>query len=288
MAFGEIPPIPEGTTYADRRALHDAGVHRPIQAGIAGGAPTGAESIVVSGGYEDDEDYGNLIIYTGHGGRGPDGSQVTDQVFEAQNQALVKSCVEGLPIRVVRGARGEAAFSPASGYRYDGLFAVTRYWREEGRSGFQVCRYELRKIAPDGSLEETPPAALPPGPPPRARLTTERVVRTTQVVRNVKQLHDNECQVCGKSIATPGGSYSEGAHIRPLGRPHDGPDVESNVLCLCPDDHVRFDYGAIVLTDEFEVVDALTGTTVGRLRTVTGHAVDVAQVRYHREHFTVD
>src|SRR5207245_1891174 len=127
------------------------------------------ESVVVSGGYEDDEDFGALLIYTGAGGRGEDGSQVADQAFRAQNMALVKSAVDGIPIRVVRGARGEPATSPAIGYRYDGLYAVTRYWRETGRSGFQVCRYELRKILVDGSLAETPPNALPPGPPPRVR-----------------------------------------------------------------------------------------------------------------------
>jgi predicted restriction endonuclease len=287
MPFGEIAGSPEGATFANRRALHDAGVHRPLQHGIAGGAEIGAESIVVSGGYEDDEDFGNLIVYTGAGGRGADGSQVADQVFEAQNQGLVKSCVDGLPVRVIRGARGEAAYSPASGFRYDGLFAVTRYYREEGVSGFQVCRYELRKIAPDGSFEETPTAALPPGPPPRTRLVTERVVRTTQIVRNVKRLHKNRCQVCGKSIATPAGKYAEGAHIRPLGRPHDGPDVESNVLCLCPDDHVRFDYGAIVLSDGLEVIDALTGKVLNPLRQAPGHVIDIAHVQYHRDHFTI-
>jgi hypothetical protein len=29
----------------------------------------GAESIVVSGGYKDDNDFGDVIVYTGHGGQ---------------------------------------------------------------------------------------------------------------------------------------------------------------------------------------------------------------------------
>jgi putative restriction endonuclease len=286
MPFGEIVGNPEGTTFADRAAVRAAGVHAPLQAGIAGSALTGAESLVVSGGYEDDEDYGDLIIYTGAGGRGGiGGPQIEDQIFEGPNLALVKSAVEGLPVRVVRGARGEPAFSPASGYRYDGLFSVTRYWREDGRAGHLVCRYELRKILEDGSLAAIPPPALPPGPAQRTRLTTERVVRTTQVVRRVKELHGNRCQVCGEMIETPAGGYAEGAHIRPLGRPHDGPDVESNVICLCPNDHARFDYGAIVLTDTLEILDAINGTSLGQLTTAHGHAIDLEHVRYHREHF---
>ena len=80
MAFGDLPEIPVGTPFTSRRALLDAGVHRQLQAGIAGGAYTGAESIVVSGGYEDDEDYGDLIVYTGQGGNDPNtGRQVADQ-----------------------------------------------------------------------------------------------------------------------------------------------------------------------------------------------------------------
>jgi putative restriction endonuclease len=56
--FGEIPGQPEGTTYTDREEVHTSGVHRPLQAGISYSEREGADSIIVSGGYEDDEDYG--------------------------------------------------------------------------------------------------------------------------------------------------------------------------------------------------------------------------------------
>jgi putative restriction endonuclease len=144
-------------------------VHLPLQAGISGRAAVGAESIVVSGGYEDDLDFGELIVYTGAGGRGRQGgAQIADQEFAGVNLALARNAIEGLPVRVIRGARGAPVFSPATGYRYDGLFAVTRYWRDTGTAGFQVFRYELRKILDDGSLAPVPDLALPPGPAPRA------------------------------------------------------------------------------------------------------------------------
>ena len=69
--FGHIADNPVGTTYLDRKAAANAGVHRPLQGGICGGED-GAESIVVSGGYVDDQDYGDVIVYTGQGGRDPD------------------------------------------------------------------------------------------------------------------------------------------------------------------------------------------------------------------------
>lgn len=135
--FGHIPGNPVGTAYPSRRSLADAGVHRPLQHGISGAGAEGADSIVVSGGYEDDEDYGDLIIYTGPGGRDPaTGAQIADQEFEVQNLALVKSEAEGLPVRVVRGAGGETDFSPSSGLRYDGLFRVEESWRERASEVF--------------------------------------------------------------------------------------------------------------------------------------------------------
>ena len=66
--FGHIPGYPVGSRFENRAALAEARVHRHRQAGISGSASKGADSIVLSGGYEDDQDLGNLIIYTGQWG----------------------------------------------------------------------------------------------------------------------------------------------------------------------------------------------------------------------------
>jgi putative restriction endonuclease len=285
--FGEIPGNPPGTVYANRTALAKANVHKPLQHGISGAAAEGADSIVANGGYEDDEDYGVLLVYTGFGGRDPaTGSQLADQEFAAQNLALVKSEAEGLPVRVVRGSGGEPTFSPPTGFRYDGLFRVEESWRERGRSGFLVCRYRMGQVAEDGTPLPVP-AILPDGPAPRAETTVQRIVRNTEVSRGVKKLHDHKCQICGTRISIAAGGYSEGAHIRPLGRPHDGPDVAGNILCLCPNDHVRFEFGALIIEDDFGIVDTATGARVGELRTVAHHTIDAANLAYHRERFNL-
>jgi len=62
--FGEINGVSPGDLFDDRAALAKAGVHPPLVAGISGGKHEGADSIVLSGGYEDDEDLGDTIIYT--------------------------------------------------------------------------------------------------------------------------------------------------------------------------------------------------------------------------------
>ncbi|MFJ9772605.1 YDG/SRA domain-containing protein [Kitasatospora sp. NPDC101157] len=138
--FGAVPGVVVGQAFANRRALADARVHRPLQAGICGIRERGAESVLVSGGYEDDRDHGDEIVFTGQGGRGPDTDrQVEHQRFERGNAALVTSMTTGRPVRVVRAEGGGRR--PA--YRYGGLFRVEECWFERGRSGFLVCRYRL-------------------------------------------------------------------------------------------------------------------------------------------------
>jgi SAD/SRA domain len=128
--IGEVPGVPVGSTFADRRALHDRGVHRGLMKGIA----KAGSSIVLSGGYVDDEDVGDSVIYTGEGGRDPNtGAQIGDQELSRGNLALVRNYEEGLPVRVVRGHNHPSPFAPPSGYRYDGLFRIDRFGVTTGR-----------------------------------------------------------------------------------------------------------------------------------------------------------
>src|SRR5262249_32875697 len=144
--FGDISGVAVGIVFASRAELSHAGVHRPTMGGISGSGKEGADSIVLSGGYEDDEDFGDEIVYTGHGGNDPETKkQIADQKLSRGNLALAVSCREGLPVRVVRGAELDSAFAPEHGYRYDGLYFVEEYWHEPGRSGYLVWRYRLRR-----------------------------------------------------------------------------------------------------------------------------------------------
>jgi putative restriction endonuclease len=257
-----------------------------VQAGVSGSEREGADSIVVSGGYEDDVDYGGLIIYTGHGGRDSRGRQIEDQQFRGGNRALARSCDEGLPVRVVRGSRGDAAHSPHDGYRYDGLFRVEEYWSERGKSGFLIWRYRLVKLS--AAVGETAPTSdAVSGPAPRVLGMAQRIVRNTVASRRIKDLYAHACQMCGLTLITPTGPYAEGAHIRPLGEPHDGPDNESNLLCLCPNCHVLFDSGALYIDEALNVMSRLRDDPIRPLLTSPSHAIDSTQLAYHRSLFEV-
>lgn len=289
--FGHVPGYPEGSVFESRAELSAAGVHRPTQAGISGSGGEGADSIVLSGGYEDDQDLGDVIIYTGHGGRDQaSGKQVADQTLTLQNLALAKNKTLGLPVRVIRGGKHRSPFGPESGYRYDGLFSVDDYWHERGRSGFRVWRYRLVKIkddaAPPQTAEPSQGQLLDDGggrQPARRETTTLRIVRDTKKAREVKKLYDFTCQMCGVRLEGPAGPYAEAAHIRPLGAPHDGPDSTENLLCLCPNHHVLFDLGGVTIADDFTLI----GAAAGRLTVHPRHRISTEHVRYHREHYLV-
>lgn len=294
--IGAVPGVAPGAWFEDRRALAASGVHRPLQAGICGRAATGAESIVLAGGYVDDEDTGATIWYTGAGGNDPRTKrQTAGQTLTGVNAALVTSWRLGLPVRVVRGCpratvlrdHPRVVFAPpASGYRYDGLYLVTDYKPGVGVDGYRVWRFLLEqlpesvsgtasRVAEPTDLFGTP--GVPAATPERRLVLVNRVVRDPTVTRAVKRLHAFRCQVCGQLVETPDGPYAEAAHIRPLGRDHDGPDTLDNVLCLCPNHHVAFDRWAFAVADDGALVGLL-----GRLRTVPEHRIGAAHVRYHR------
>lgn len=146
--FGHPPGIPVGTAFPDRKTLRDAKVHLPLQAGIHGTRREGADSIVVSGGYVDDKDNGDVIVYTGAGGNDRDSKrQIQDQSTEhTYNAGLITSELHGHPVRVIRGRHRGSPFAPKSGYRYDGLFKVSSHWIETGRDGFKIVRFRLEKL----------------------------------------------------------------------------------------------------------------------------------------------
>ena len=280
--FGEIEGIEVDQNFINRIALAEAKVHPPTQAGISGSGKEGADSIVLSGGYEDDEDFGHEIIYTGAGGRDENtGKQTSDQELTRTNLALAKNKLEGLPVRVTRSHKHDSQYSPKIGYSYGGLYFVDDYWREKGLSGHYIWRFRLTSssvVNRRNAIQDEPPIH---GDTERKTTVVQRIVRDRAKAKKIKLLHNYQCQVCGVALEMSTGLYAEAAHIKPLGRPHDGPDIESNILCLCPNHHVLFDNGGFTINDDLSIEGIL-----GKLRTVPKHKIDVNFISYHREHYS--
>ncbi|KAH7873355.1 PUA-like domain-containing protein [Lentinula edodes] len=89
--YGKVAGIEVGTILSSRQECSDRGLHGPTQAGIHGNATYGAYSVVLSGGYEDDEDNGERVWYTGEGGRkNGGGPQIADQDWKNKNNRSLK------------------------------------------------------------------------------------------------------------------------------------------------------------------------------------------------------
>lgn len=276
--IGDIEGVNPGQYFADRKALHSAGIHRGLMRGI--GAQ--GESIVLSGGYKDDRDEGDVVIYTGEGGRDEaTGHQIADQQMTRGNLFLAKHYQEGNPIRVCRGYKLDSPYAPQSGYRYDGLFRIESCWNEKGEDGFLIWRYRLVKLSSGDDISTVATPHLPNGAqvPRRTDVYTTRVIRNSSVGNYVKNLYDHTCQISGVRLDAPSGPYAEACHIQPVGAPHNGPDTVENILCLSPNMHVLFDLGAISLTDDFKVIGLDSSLTLNRI-----HSLSLESIRYHRKH----
>jgi predicted restriction endonuclease len=141
-----------------------------------------------------------------------------------------------------------------------------------------LAGYENASGVPDSGDERE----IESGPASRRTVTLSRIVRDPELTATVKRLHGDRCQVCGLQLSTRFTTYSEAAHIRGLGRPHNGPDKLSNLLVLCPNHHVQFDALAIYVDTEDTVRVTADDTPIGQLRRHPAHQINGAHLRYHR------
>lgn len=120
-------------------------------------------------------------------------------------------------------------------------------------------------------------------PTSRREAVVERIIRDSLLAEQIKRAHDFHCQICGDRLTLHQGFYAEGAHIRPLGKPHNGPDEPGNLLCLCPNHHVLFDRGMITIQADLTVMDTASGASLGHLRVIQNHEINQDHLDYHRQ-----
>jgi putative restriction endonuclease len=147
-----------------------------------------------------------------------------------------------------------------------------------------VWRYRLVKLPDQLDQESDQQSGIEgievPSEAFRRETTVLRIVRDTKQARRIKEMYDYGCQMCGIRLEGVAGPYAEAAHIRPLGVPHNGPDTSDNILCLCPNHHVLFDHGGVVVAEDLSLIGA-----EGRLMIHPQHLVSEDHLRFRREHY---
>ncbi|WP_375750914.1 YDG/SRA domain-containing protein [Vibrio sp. HN007] len=278
--FGDIPGIKEGHCFDGRKEMMPTSFHRVWTSGIDGNGKEGTSAIVLNGGYADDADFGDEILYTGEG-ENKNGKVSADQSWKSPgNAGLLTSWDRGLPVRVVRGYKHKSEWSPKKGYVYSGLYSVVDARETIGKDGFKICLYRLIYCGsnPKRSSSEEIELDYTKSTSERRKGTVLRIVRDTKISQDIKDLYGYKCQVCGTAIKTKTGLYAEGAHVKPIGRPHNGDDCLDNLICLCPNHHVMFDKGTFSVSDDF----TLLGQEIGKLAVHPKHKINLENFRYHR------
>jgi len=98
---------------------------------------------------------------------------------------------------------------------------------------------------------------------------SNRLIRRGENRKFIHDLYGGMCQISGTTLRLPENQFTvDCAHIRPLGRPHSGPDDVGNMLSLSPTMHRLFDRGCIRIDPESFNITLLHGNDQGHLETL--------------------
>lgn len=123
----------------------------------------------------------------------------------------------------------------------------------------------------------------------RRRAERSEQVRDRKLSAQLKRLYDNSCQFCGTRLQVADTRfYSEAAHIKGLGEPHNGPDVTSNMLVLCPNHHIQFDRGILGLEkagSDYHIWSKADGDPLQGKKIELKHSLGEEYIQYHSDWF---
>jgi putative restriction endonuclease len=96
-------------------------------------------------------------------------------------------------------------------------------------------------------------------------------------------VHLNLVLQFGSDTSVQGVKYAEAAHIKPLGKPHNGNDQPGNIICSYPNHHVMLDKGIFAIENDL----TLKGLE-GILTIHQDHELDKESLEYHKEHIFIN
>lgn len=115
--------------------------------------------------------------------------------------------------------------------------------------------------------------------------------RSRKTAASLKGHYKNTCMLCGVRLQIAEEQfYSEAAHIRPIGKPHDGPDKSDNMLVLCPNHHLQFDRGILSIKGtkgKYKIVSKVADDPLHLKELKPTHALDDDCIDWHSQWFAV-
>ncbi|MFC7228684.1 HNH endonuclease [Salinirubellus salinus] len=207
-------------------------------------------------------------------------SEVYDAVLPASREAFPDNHNQRAKIRQILQQlrdRGEVDFLDDGKYTLDGLDEA----KLSGESKAAVEEASQRSETADRVRQQSGGGAS--SEPARTQRIVDELVRDPSLVADLKALYDCTCQLCGaRRKQGPDTRYAECHHVKPLGDPHRGPDTRPNLLVLCPDHHVDFDYGMVRVDPRSLAVDHAYDSSV-HAELETRHEVGERFLTYHND-----
>ena len=105
------------------------------------------------------------------------------------------------------------------------------------------------------------------------------------MAEDIKEIYEYKCQICNIYLKTPSGGIAIGAHIKGLGKPHNGPDVIENMICLCPNHHTQFDYYGFYIEPESFEIKGLNGFEEKKITLNKKHKIENRFLKYHKKEY---
>jgi [histone H3]-lysine9 N-dimethyltransferase len=146
---GTVPGVEIGDIFYFRMELCIIGLHAPSMGGIdymttkfGKDEDSVAICIVSAGGYENEDDDTDVLVYSGQGGNNRNTEERHDQKLERGNLALERSLHRKNEIRVVRGFKDPFCLTGKI-YIYDGLYKIHESWKERTKYGVNCFKYKL-------------------------------------------------------------------------------------------------------------------------------------------------
>ena len=69
--------------------------------------------------------------------------------------------------------------------------------------------------------------------------------------------------------------------MKPLGKPHQGPDIKQNIIILCPNHHADFDHGLIAVDPDTIELTSLAESDIDESRLTCSHRISRDFIEYH-------
>ncbi|KAJ0979031.1 hypothetical protein J5N97_014505 [Dioscorea zingiberensis] len=156
--IGHVPGIEVGDLFYFRIEMCLVGLHAQSVSGIdymtarfGDEDDPVAVAVVSAGGYENDDEDADVLIYTGQGGSGKnDKNKLMTRNLKGATLLLREVCI--VAMRLGNPTAKDVSSPGSKIYIYDGLYKINKSWVEKAKSGFNVFKYKLVREPgqPDG------------------------------------------------------------------------------------------------------------------------------------------